>query len=301
MFGIVPKVLWDKRTKPDGLNRINLALRPLLIQTKDNNILVDTGMGDKYSQKEIDIYDVRRTPGLLASLGQAGLSPEDIHYVVLTHLHFDHCGGNTIRHANGKIMPTFPNARYIIQRGEWEAAIAPNERTKSSYRSENLLPLQEHGVLQLIEGDFELVPGVNLVVTGGHTRCHQIVIVKPQDVSKESQEKGKKREELSKTEFFKDGEHSTVSGVRAVTISSGKCAVYWGDLIPTTAHIDLPYIMGYDLYPEETLARKKMLLEQVVSNGWLCFWEHDPDISSAYIKFDGARYSAEPAEGRCKL
>lgn len=242
MFGIVPKPLWIKRIKSDPDNRIILGLNALLIRTPTQNILVNTGIGDKYDDKMRKIYEIQHPPGLVASLARHGLKPQDINTVILTHLHFDHCGGNTVI-KDGEIVPTFPKATYVIQKGEWESATNPTERTAGSYFKENFLPLKEHGQLKIIEGDEEIIPGIKVKLTGGHTKYHQVVLIE----------------------------------------SEGKKAIYWSDLIPTTSHIDLPYIMGYDLYPQETLKSKKELLKQAVDEKWLCFWEHDPKITHSYL------------------
>ena len=254
MFGIVPKPLWEKRIPADEKNRIPMGLWCLLIQTPDKNILVNTGIGpdEKYRDRFREIYDIQHPPALLSSLAEQNLKPTDIDIVILTHLHFDHAGGNT-KCQNEKCVPgdancgwepTFPKAKYIIQSQEWENAVQPTERTRASYRPENILPLKEQGLLQLIAGEQEIVPGVKVLPTGGHTHGHQIVFIE----------------------------------------SENKKAVYWSDLIPTTAHLDLPYIMSYDLYPEETLNRKKDLVEQAIREQWLCFWEHDPKINCGYLQ-----------------
>lgn len=255
MFGVVPRVLWEKRMPPDDRNRISMGLWVLLVKSDGKNILVNTGIGTKYSDRYREIYDIQHPPDLISGLAQQGLKPDDINLVVLTHLHFDHCGGNTIyKNLQSELVPTFPNARYIIQKAEWANATNPNERTRASYLQENILPLKEAGVLDLIEGDKEIVPGIRVKTTGGHTRGHQVVLFE----------------------------------------SEGKKGVYWSDLIPTTAHIDLPYIMGYDLYPEETLNQKRQLVEQAINEKWLCFWEHDPVINCGYLIKDGDKIIVKP-------
>jgi len=259
MFGVVPRVLWEKRAPPDDKNRIKMGLWCLLIKTDNKNILVNTGIGNKYNQRYQDIFDIQHPPSLLSGLAENNIKPADIDTVILTHLHFDHCGGNTsqLRMANSevRIVPTFPKARYIVQQAEWEKAVTPNERTRASYIKENLIPVKEAGLLELIDGDKEILPGISVRVTGGHTRGHQVVLIK----------------------------------------SGGKTAVYWSDLIPTTAHIDLPYIMSYDLYPEETLEKKRQLVEQAIKEEWICFWEHDPAINCGYIRKDnGGKLTVEP-------
>ncbi|MBM2838111.1 MAG: uncharacterized protein HW415_736, partial [Deltaproteobacteria bacterium] len=209
MFGVVPRVFWEKTNPADELNRIAIGVNPLLLKADGVNILVDTGNGDKFSEKLLKIYGIEREPILLKSLSDAGLRPEDIDIVINTHLHFDHCGGNTFVDASGKLMPTFPNARYIVQKMEWEDATRPNELTKASYLPENFIPLMQAGRIELVDGDMEVYPGVTVVHTPGHNRGHQSVKIE----------------------------------------SDGKTAFYLGDMIPTAAHVPLPYIMGYDLYP----------------------------------------------------
>jgi glyoxylase-like metal-dependent hydrolase (beta-lactamase superfamily II) len=168
MFGVVPKPLWERRAPADTRNRIRLSLTCLLIRTGRQNILVETGIGDKFDEKFRDIYDVRHPPALLAGLDNLGLKPEDIHLVINTHLHFDHCGWNT-RRLNGKTIPTFPRARYFIQRGEWECALNPTERDRASYLEE------------FLEGEAEIMPGVRLEVVPGHTRHLQCVRIESGD------------------------------------------------------------------------------------------------------------------------
>ena len=243
MFGVVPRVLWEKRAPPDDKNRIKMGLWCLLIRTSNKNILINTGIGDKLNARYQDIFEIQHPPSLISSLAEHDVKPADIDVVILTHLHFDHCGGNTISQ-NNKMIPAFPKARYIVQKAEWEKAVNPNERTRASYIKENLIPVKEAGQLEPIEGDKEILPGISVRVTGGHTRGHQIVLIK----------------------------------------SGGQTAVYWSDLIPTTAHVDLPYIMGYDLYPEETLEEKRRLVEQAIKEEWICFWEHDPVINCGHIR-----------------
>ena len=243
MFGVVPRVLWEKRVSPDDKNRIKMGLWCLLIKTDHKNILINTGIGNKYNQRYQDIFNIQHPPSLLPGLAEHNIKPADIDIVILTHLHFDHCGGNTISQ-NNKIMPAFPKARYIVQKSEWEKAVNPNERTRASYIKDNLIPIKEANQLELIDGNKEILPGISVRVTGGHTRGHQIVLMK----------------------------------------SGDKTAVYWSDLIPTTAHVDLPYIMGYDLYPEETLEEKRRFIDQAIKEKWICFWEHDPVINCGYIR-----------------
>ncbi|MBI3272601.1 MAG: MBL fold metallo-hydrolase [Planctomycetes bacterium] len=266
MFGIVPKPLWKKRAPPDRLNRITLGLRPLLIRTGTKNILVDTGIGAKDDLKFRRMFAVRQQEHLTASLAAEGLAPQDVDLVILTHLHFDHTGGSTLPGPDGSAIPAFPRARYVVQRGEWEDALHPTERSRASYLPPNFLPLQERGLVDFVEGDVEVAPGVRVLVTGGHTRHHQAVLVE----------------------------------------SAGRKAIYFGDLIPTTAHVDLPYIMGYDLDPLQTLLKKKELVPRAAQEGWLCFFEHDAARPAGFIRYEGKRATLEPwapgaAEGACAV
>ena len=171
MFGVVPRLLWEKRAPPNERNRIRMGLWCLLIQAGNKNILVDNGIGDKPNRRFEEIFEIEHPPSLIPSLAEHNLKPSDIDMVILTHLHFDHCGGNTI-FRDGKLMPTFPNAKYVMQRTEWEKAVSPNERTRASYVKENLIPIKEAGLVELIDGDKEILPGVSVKVTGGHTRGH---------------------------------------------------------------------------------------------------------------------------------
>ncbi len=236
MFGVVPKTLWEKKCPADSQNRIRLALNSILIRTPRALALVETGIGAKYDQKFRGIYCVEKDPGLLASLASAGFRPEDIDFVINTHLHFDHCGGNTLINDKGELLPTFPRARYIIQRGEWDWAGQPNEREKSSYLKENFLPLESYGLLDLVDGNSLVTEGVEVVLSPGHTPRHQSVRVS----------------------------------------SQGKTLFYLGDLVPTSAHIGLPYIMSYDLFPLETLETKKRVYEQATAEDWILAFVHDP-------------------------
>ncbi len=253
MFGVVPRVLWEKTNPPDGRNRIVIGINPLLIKAEGCNILVDTGNGDKFSEKLLDIYGIEREPNLTQSISDAGLKPEQIDLVINTHLHFDHCGGNTLLDGEGAIRPAFPNARYLIQRLEWDDATNTNELTKESYLPENFIPLEKAGKVELIEGEAEVYPGVKVIPTPGHNRGHQSVRID----------------------------------------SDGKTAFFLGDLIPTTAHIPLPYIMSYDLYPLELLETKRRLLSRAFEEQWLMIFEHDPDVRMGYLKDEGGRFLIE--------
>lgn len=245
MFGVVPKALWEKCCPADECNRISLSLTALLIRANGKNILVDTGLGPKEDEKFWNMFAVERTPTILESLKRLGLEPEDIHLVINTHLHFDHAGGNTMQE-NGAVVPTFPNAKYFVQHGEFEDAARANERTKASYRRDNFTPIDHINQWEFLHGDTELVPGVTTVVTAGHTRCHQSVKIE----------------------------------------SEGQVAFFLGDLIPTVSHLPLPYIMGYDLFPIQTLETKRWVLDRAFEERWLLLFEHDPVVQAGYVRRD---------------
>jgi len=244
MFGIVPKALWEKIYPPDEKNRVRVALRPLLVETGGKRVLIDTGMGDRWGEKERAIYAIERSPTLLESLAAAGVRPEQIDAVVLTHLHFDHVGGAVTRDPGGALVPTFPRAVHYIQRGEWEAATQPNERTRASYRPDDFLPLEKSGLVRFVDGDAETVPGIEMIRTGGHIRDHCAVRIR----------------------------------------SGGRTAMYFADLVPTTAHLRPSFTMGYDLYPLDVLAWRKRLVGEAIREGWICFFEHDPLVAAATVR-----------------
>jgi len=259
MFGVVPKPIWKSLTPADERNRITLAMRPLLIIHPDANILIDTGIGNKYDEKSADIYGIDRHPGIEDELKKAGLTPDKIDIVINTHLHFDHAGGNTTKKGN-KIFPTFPNAKYIIQSAEWDVAIHPNPRSKASYLPENFIPIKENGNLEIIKGEKEILPGIRCVLTNGHTEGHQIVIIG----------------------------------------SENKGALYWGDLIPTIAHIRTPYIMGYDIFPLNVMRGKEKYIKFVEEKDYISFFEHDPLICCGYIRGEGKKIHIEPYKGEVR-
>ena len=246
MFGVVPKVLWEKCCAADERNRIALGLNCLLISAHGENILVDTGLGGKEIGKFQEMFAVDRTPPLHESLKELGVSHDDIHLVINTHLHFDHADGNTVLDDHGALVPSFPKAKYFVQRGEYEDAARANERTKASYRRENFTPVAHVNRWEFLDGDTDLLPGISAVVTQGHTRCHQGVKIE----------------------------------------SEGKIAFYLGDLIPTVSHLPLPYVMGYDLYPLQTLETKRWILDRAFEEQWLLVFEHDPHVQMGYVKKD---------------
>ena len=250
MFGVVPKPLWERRAAADDRNRISLSMRPLLVRGK-KTMIIDAGVGNKMDAKSTDIYAIDRSRNIVHSLADAGLTVADIEIALASHLHFDHAGGFTTRDESGAIRPTFPNARYVVRDHEWEDATHPHERNRASYLQDDFVPLKAAGVLDLVAGDAEIMPGVRVRWTGGHARSHQVIMIE----------------------------------------SGGRTAVFTADMIPTTAHVDEPWIMGYDLYPMETLAFKRTFVREAIDNEYLIFFEHDPKIAAGYIREkDGKKY-----------
>jgi glyoxylase-like metal-dependent hydrolase (beta-lactamase superfamily II) len=253
MFGVVPKPLWEKRVPPDERNRIQLCMNCVLVRTAGVTILVETGAGDKLDAKRRDIYAIGDGPRLLDRLAAHGVKPDHVDIVIDTHLHFDHCGWNT-RMVNGRVVPTFPNARYVVQQGELAHAKRPNERDQASYMPDNFLPIEAAGQWMLLEGDREIVPGVEVIRVPGHNADMQCV---------------------------------RLSG-------GGKSAFCFVDLVPTAAHVPFPWIMGYDLYPMQTLENKKRWIPEIARTEALAIFTHDPIIPAAYLRQRGDQFEVEP-------
>jgi len=254
MFGVIPKTMWEKKISADGRNRIQLAMNCLLVHAGGKRILVETGIGAKMPAKLRDIYGVEG-PFLNDRLKDHGLDPSEIDIVVNTHLHFDHCGGNT-RQVKDKVVAAYPNAKYVVQRGEFEHAKHPTERDRASYIHENYVPLEAGAKLALLEADRAIAPGVELIRVPGHTANMQCVKL----------------------------------------TGGGKTAFFLTDLIPTTAHLPLPWIMGFDLYPLTTLENKKKWIPELLQEGWIALFCHDAKTQAAHIRERDGHLEAEPTK-----
>jgi glyoxylase-like metal-dependent hydrolase (beta-lactamase superfamily II) len=263
MFGVVPKPLWERKIPADERNRIPLALRCLLVETADELVLIETGVGNKESEKFRQIYGIDVDPDpryegadrLQSAVRAAGFTPSDVTVVIDTHLHFDHAGGNTYRDGDGDVHLSFPNATYYAQRGEWDYAHRANERTRASYFDHNYHPVREAGRLTLLEGDSDVVPGISVVMTPGHTPHHQSVLVR----------------------------------------SAGQTACFLSDVLPTMAHLPLPWIMGYDVEPLVTLESKRALLGLAREEEWLLVSTHDPVVAWGRLRETERGFELEPA------
>ena len=241
VFGVVPKSLWGRKIQPNDRNLLSVGLNSVLIRGRGKTVLIETGIGNKLNEKLRAIYEPHQE--LLQNLSNAGVKPEEIDVVINSHLHFDHCGWNTVYRA-GKAVATFPNARYYVQRGEWEHARKQLERDRISYMTDNYDPLVASGQMELLEGDKELLPGIRVEVYPGHTRDMQAVIIE----------------------------------------SRGRTACYISDLIPTTHHVDLTWVMSYDLFPLETIENRKRYYAQAIPQEWLTIFTHDHKMPWAYLE-----------------
>jgi glyoxylase-like metal-dependent hydrolase (beta-lactamase superfamily II) len=258
MFGVVPYPLWSRRVRHDERHRILLAMRCLLVEHPDGPLLIDTGLGNKEDRKFLDVYGVENdglegATQLEDALAVAGFLPRDIRWVINTHLHFDHAGGNTTldpeleddprRH----VRPSYPNATYVVQAGELEFARSANERTRASYLPHNYEPIAAANRWRLLDGEGEVLPGISVRLTPGHVPWLQTVLVRDR----------------------------------------GETAVFMSDLIPTTAHLPLPWIMGYDVEPLRTLESKRAFLDQAIREGWKLVFEHDPAVAAGRLTREG--------------
>lgn len=255
MFGVVPKTLWSRRLEADAKNRIPLGMRCLLIEHDDGLVLLDTGLGNKENTKFHDIYGVENRgdddrTALEDGLRAAGFTADDVSLVINTHLHFDHAGGNSWRAPSGEVLPTFRRARYLVQAGELDYAEHTNERTAASYFPANWHPVVAAGQFDFVRGEQEVRSGVTVRPTPGHTPHHQSVIIR----------------------------------------SGGETLCFLGDLIPTSHHLPLPWIMGYDVEPLVTLESKRALLAQALREEWLLVFEHDAHVGFGRLAHDGKSY-----------
>jgi len=256
-FGIVPRVLWEPLIAPDDRHRVPMGLNCLLIESAGKRILADTGLGDKLSAKRRDMLNLQRDRGLVGALEQVAVAAEDIDIVINTHLHADHCGGNTSLNEHRQAVPTFPRAEYWIQRLEWADARYPNERTKATYFSENLVPLEEHGQLRLLYGETPVTDEVRCIVTGGHTRAHQSVVIR----------------------------------------SQGQTAIYVGDVAPWKENIErLAWTPAGDVEPLDTIETKRALQQWALEEEVLLIFEHDPRITAGYLRQHGDKLEVEPVD-----
>ena len=254
MFGVVPRPLWERKLPPDDRNRVRLALRSLLIRSTGKTIVVDTGIGGKLSPKEAEIYRLERQGGLVGELARHGVRPKDVDIVVDSHLHLDHCGGNTVRQ-DGVVIPTFPRAEYWVQRGEWDDATHPNERTRTTYLTENLEPIAASGQLRLVDEPMDIAPGVRWLHTPGHTRAHTSVLIE----------------------------------------SGRDSAIYTVDVCPFVAHLErIAWVGAVDLDPLGSMETKRKVVADILANDRLVIFDHDPYVVAARLTGTPERYEVVP-------
>jgi glyoxylase-like metal-dependent hydrolase (beta-lactamase superfamily II) len=241
-FGVIPKTLWSRKVMANEKNLVPTGLNSVLVRTGEKNILIETGIGNKLPEKMAQIFG--QPAELLDNLSKSGVSPDQIDIVINSHLHFDHCGWNTIRE-KGIIKATFPRATYYAQEGEWKHA-HQNQRDSVSYFTENYDPLVESGQMKLLRGDQEILPGISVQVFPGHTRDLQAIVVQ----------------------------------------NGGKRACYISDLIPTSAHLDLNWVMAFDLYPVDSVESRKRYYAHAIAENWLTMFTHDPKMPWTYLEKD---------------
>ncbi len=246
MHGVVPKTIWSRLVSCDENNRCEYATNCLLVERGARRVLVETGNGDKFPPKERAIYGIDHDRSVAVGLRTIGVEPSSIDMVVMTHLHFDHAGGAT-RRTPASLEPVFPRARHVVQRSEWRDATHPHERNRASYLAENIAPLEAAGLVDLVDGEREVAPGVRVLPTPGHTAGHQSVL-------------------------FDDG--------------CGGRVLFLGDVVPTSVHLRLPFIMAYDLDVVGTLESKRALLARAADEGWLVVFGHDPTTPAARLVRD---------------
>jgi glyoxylase-like metal-dependent hydrolase (beta-lactamase superfamily II) len=243
MFGIIPKPLWEKTNPADEQNRVTLLTRNLLLISDDKKILIDTGMGNKWDEKSKNIYHIDPTLDLEIALELNGVKPDEITDVLLTHLHFDHTGGST-KNENGKLVPAFPNARYFVQKKNFEWAMNPSDRDKGSYIKDNFAPLVQHGVLNLLDGEIDFDENISFKIINGHTFGQQMIKIS----------------------------------------DSSNTVLYCSDLIPFISQIKIPYVMSYDLQPLITVQEKKKYLQLAADDNWYLYFDHDAQYAAATVK-----------------
>jgi glyoxylase-like metal-dependent hydrolase (beta-lactamase superfamily II) len=304
-FGVVPKVMWSRKVTADDKNYVTAGLNSLLVRTGKKTVLVETGMGNKLSDRMVKFYG--QPAKLLDRLAAGGIAPEDVDIVINSHLHFDHCGWNTIRDQNGKIVPTFPRAKYYAPEGEWQYARRPSERDAISYIPENYDPLVESGQMTLLKGGEEIVPGISVKTFPGHTAHMQAVIIRGSMANNNERTgtdrtgtngkgmDGESRDGDGTNGDATDGKGTTsvvplnahperASAPEAASANTPTTACYISDLMPTTAHIDLTWGMSFDLYPLQTIESKQQYYAQAIPEKWLTVFTHDPKTPWAFVQ-----------------
>jgi len=253
MFGVVPKTLWSKHQPGDELNRIEAGLNCFVVEDGSERVLIETGGGTRHDERSLERMRMRRGVHAVEALASCGFEPESIDLVVNTHLHWDHCGGNTVDLPGGGTVPAFPNARYATQRGELTHAREQHPRDAVSYRAPNYEPLLEAGRLHLLDGDEELSPAIRVQVKPGHNRDMMVVLVR----------------------------------------SGGMTWCHLADLAPYAAHVTPTWVAAFDLFPLETIRSKNELFARAAAEGWWCSFGHDPKVDFARIVESGGKYSVE--------